>query len=236
MPEGVRRCRARLLAGPPLPGPVADEDALLVRDAAAGRGDPGDRGVRQAGGPGGRQAAARLVRPQQDVGQRGPRLLAGEPAEQDGGHLLTPRHLHRGARVDHHDGVRVGGGHPRDQFVLAPRQGQARTVEALRLGLLGGRHDHDHGVRSGGGPYGLLDPGVRVELRLRVAEREGQYGQIGAESGAARDEPQRHVQGLPGRQLRRHAVLRRVHERLERVVRVRGAGGVEQHPAADGQP
>ena len=139
-----------------LPGAVADEDALAVREFAVVRDDLGDRGVGE-GAPGGGEAAAGLVGAGQDVGEGGAALLAGEPAEQDGGDLVAPRQFHRGAGVDDHDGVRVGGGDRADQVVLAAGQRQVLAVEALGLDAFGGG-DHDDGrVGGAGGLDGLGD-------------------------------------------------------------------------------
>ena len=56
--------------------------------------DLAHRRVGQGRRPGRGQPAAGLDRAQQDVGQRVAELHAGEPGQQDGGHLVAPRQLH----------------------------------------------------------------------------------------------------------------------------------------------
>ena len=78
--------------------------------------------------PGGGQPAAGLGDAQQDVGERVAVLLAAEPAQQHGRHVVAPRHQHRRAGVDHDDGARVRRGHGADQVVLPA--GQASDVRS----------------------------------------------------------------------------------------------------------
>jgi hypothetical protein len=73
----------------------------------------------------------------QDVGQGVPELLAGEPGQQDGSHVVGPRQQHRGAGVNDHDRARVGRGDGAAEVVLPAGQRQARAVKALALHFLG---------------------------------------------------------------------------------------------------
>ena len=113
-------------AGPGYPpGEALLADLLEVmrqREGAAGRAHLENRAVLLPARPGGGQATARLGDPEQHVGERPARLLAGEPGEQHGRHLLGPGQQHRGAGVDHHDGTRIGRRHPCHQLVLTAGQ------------------------------------------------------------------------------------------------------------------
>jgi hypothetical protein len=169
--EGVRGCGARLL-----PGPVADEDALVVVEFSVGGGGGGDRDVGERDRPGGGQAAARFGGTEQDVGQGSAALLSREPAEQHRGDLVAPGKLHRGAGVDDHDGVGVDRGDGPHQVVLAPGEPQVGAVEALGLDAFGGADHDDRGVRGSGRFDGLGDQLVGVTARAEVAEGERDAG------------------------------------------------------------
>ena len=67
---------------------------------------------------------------------------------------------------------RIGRGHRADQLVLAPRQVQVRTVDALALDLLRGAHHDDDGVA---GP-GELDRGGQLHLVVAPGRVGGQDG------------------------------------------------------------
>ncbi len=167
VPEGVGGGHGVLLVRP-----VADEEPLAVFQAPLGRDDLGDGRVREPRGPGGGQPPARLRVAEEYVGQRGPALLPGEPGQQDGGHVLAPRELHRGARVDDDHRVRVDGGDGAHQVVLAAGEGEVLPVETLGLHALGGGDDHDGGVGLARGGHGLGDQLVGVAPRAEVEQRE----------------------------------------------------------------
>ncbi len=94
------------------------------------------------------QTAARLHAPEQHVGQRVPRRLAGQPRVPHGGHLICPRHENRHAGVHHHDRAVVDHGNLLHQFVLPTGEGQAGPVEPFALGRRAGAGDDDRHIRG----------------------------------------------------------------------------------------
>ena len=216
VPEGVRGARRC-----PLPGPVADEHALGVGEFAVGRGDLGDRGVRERARArwwaAGRRARRRRVRTSASAA---PALLAGEPAEQHRGDLLAPRQLHRGAGVDDHDGVRVGGGDRRAPArpggraaagrVRSKPSDSTRSVVATTTTAVSAARAAAtaSAISSSGSRCGLGWPSAKL-----TTCDAGAVGRVGDHVG------QRDLDGLARRRARpRPRSHRGAEERLERVV------------------
>ena len=69
-------------------------------------------------------------------------VAAGEPGFENRRGGIDPRHGHRAAGFEHHDGVRIGRGYLGDQIVLIVRQRKAGQVHAFALPLVGEDDGH----------------------------------------------------------------------------------------------
>ena len=151
--EGEQRLGARGVVPP-----VADLRAL-------GEGDLGavTRVLRRALRPralglvdreGDGQLAGRVDVAEEQGRERGAVLLARVPGLHDRPDLTEPRHAHRAGRVEHHDRVRVDGGHGLDQRVRGRVDPDAVQVGALALAVPG---EHHRGVGGPGRGDGLVE-------------------------------------------------------------------------------
>ncbi len=118
-----------------------------------------DHGARQLVGPGReghRQVARRIDLAGQHAGDGFTARGAGIPGFQHRADVVPPRHQHRAAGLQYHDGLAIGLGHRADQGVLVVGQAEVRRVDAF-TGPLGGEDDDHIGLRRGpGGRGGVL--------------------------------------------------------------------------------
>ena len=161
---------------------MPDERALGVELDAAGSGGvvgPVVEIRRRVGEPSwirDREAAGRLLDPEDDVDEPVGLLLAREERRQHrrrrvGVLIGRPVERHGGPSVDDHDGVRIGGGDALDELVLTAGELHRRAVEALGLPLVVRPDDHDRRVRlRGRGDRPVEQVGG---LRTAYAESEG---------------------------------------------------------------
>ena len=116
---------------------------------------------------GDRQPARRIHLPDNDFRDRLRAGLPRIPRLHDGVHRFSPRHGHRVAGLEHHDGVRVGGRNGGDHRVLTPRQRQVGAVEALPFDA---DREHDREVRPPRREHRLCRADARDRIRsARVA-------------------------------------------------------------------